>query len=315
MKQPLLDVQSLSKQYRMDGHLFYAVQDLSFTLEKGEILGVGGESGCGKSTVAKILMGLVEPSQGEILFEGEPLSNLMRRRSQGWRRRLQMVFQHPAASLNPSMKIRRILEEPFLIHGWGEVEDKKERLEELLTQVGLPGSFLSRMPHELSGGQKQRVAIARALSLNPSLLICDEPFSALDVTTQVQVTELLAKLHQEHQLTYVVISHDLSLLRAFTHRLLIMYMGQVMELGPSEAVYTDPLHPYSQALASSILSLSPIRKSSTHIAVKGEVPSLKSLSAGCPFYGRCPHAQKICEKEKPILKEVRPGHFAACHLL
>jgi oligopeptide/dipeptide ABC transporter ATP-binding protein len=311
----LLDVRHLSKQFRLKGQLLHAVQNVSFSLKSGEILGVGGESGCGKSTIGKMIMGLVEPTSGSIFFEGKNLSDLTHQRSQVWRRHIQMVFQHPAASLNPRMSVKETLEEPFLIHGIAKGKEKDGRIKELLFQVGLSEDFLDRMPHELSGGQKQRIAIARALALEPRLLICDEPFSALDVSVQAQIINLLAKLQRERHLSYLIISHDLSILRYLSQRLLIMYLGQMMELGTSDEVYHHPLHPYTQALVSAILLPDPsLEQKRSHIFINGEVPSLLRPPVGCPYYTRCPFAKKICETVKPEWKEVRPNHFAACHL-
>jgi oligopeptide/dipeptide ABC transporter ATP-binding protein len=311
----LLDVRHLSKQFRLKGQLLHAVQNVSFSLKSGEILGVGGESGCGKSTIGKMIMGLVEPTSGSIFFEGKNLSDLTHQRSQVWRRHIQMVFQHPAASLNPRMSVKETFEEPFLIHGIAKGKEKDGRIKELLFQVGLSEDFLDRMPHELSGGQKQRIAIARALALEPRLLICDEPFSALDVSVQAQIINLLAKLQRERHLSYLIISHDLSILRYLSQRLLIMYLGQMMELGTSDEVYHHPLHPYTQALVSAILLPDPsLEQKRSHIFINGEVPSLLRPPVGCPYYTRCPFAKKICETVKPEWKEVRPNHFAACHL-
>jgi peptide/nickel transport system ATP-binding protein/oligopeptide transport system ATP-binding protein len=315
MSTPLIDIHNVSKEFQLKGKLLHAVQNVSLSLAPGEILGLGGESGCGKSTIGKMVMGLIEPTSGSIFIEGQNLNNLTRQRSQAWRRHVQMIFQHPAASLNPRMSIKEILEEPFVIHGLAKRGEMSKHMAELLFQVGLSEDFLNRMPHELSGGQKQRIAIARALALEPRLLICDEPFSALDVSVQAQIINLLANLQREHQLSYLVISHDLSILRYLAHRLAIMYLGQMMEMGASNDVYHHPLHPYSQALVSAILLPDPSQeRKKSHIFVKGEVPSLMHPSIGCPFYARCPFAKKICETVKPAWKEVKPNHFAACHL-
>lgn len=315
MMKLLLDIRQLSKQYSLNKQTFYAVQNVSFSIQAGEILGIGGESGCGKSTIGKMAMGLIEPTSGSIFFEGAPLSDLIRNKSSHWRRHIQMIFQHPTSSLNPRMKIKKIIEEPLLIHRLTKKEERKERVKELLLQVGLTEEFLDRLPHELSGGQKQRVSIARALALNPRLLICDEPFASLDVSIQAQIINLLSKLQKEHDLSYLIISHDLSILHYLTDRLLILYLGQMMEYGPSREIYSRPLHPYTQALISAVLLPDPLQeKKRSHIAIKGEVPSLISPSTGCPFFLRCPHATKVCEKVKPEWKEVNAGHFTACHL-
>lgn len=315
MTNPLLDVRNLSKQFRLKGQILRAVEDVSFSLLPGEILGLGGESGCGKSTVGKLLMGLLEPTSGSIVFDGQKLSDLTSQKSRAWRRRIQMIFQHPAASLNPRMTIEDSLAEPYRIHGLAKGIERSEKLIKLLSQVGLSNEYLKRLPHELSGGQKQRVAIARALALEPRLLIFDEPFSALDVSVQAQIINLLLNLQRVNKLSYLVISHDLSVLRYFTHRLAIMYLGQFMEYGPSQEVYERPLHPYSQALISAVLSPNPTKEhSKSRIVIKGEVPSLLQLPSGCPFHTRCPHAQRICQTVKPAWKEIEPGHFTACHL-
>lgn len=315
MNQPLLKVNHLSKQFQLKGQVLQAVQDVSFSLSSGEILGIGGESGCGKSTIGKMLMGLMESTAGSIVLEGEHLSDLIRQRSQVWRRHIQMVFQHPAASLNPRMSVKEALEEPFIIHKLAKGKERLNQICDLLLQVGLSEDFLHRMPHELSGGQKQRIAIARALTLKPRLLICDEPFSALDVSVQSQIINLLVKLQQEHHLAYLIISHDLSILRYLTQRLMIMYLGQMMECGDSNELYTNPLHPYTQALVAAVLLPDPSQeRNRTHVFVKGEIPSLLAPSTGCPFYGRCPYAKRVCETVKPAWKEVKPNHFTACHL-
>lgn len=312
---PLLNVKHLSKKFRMGNRDLWAVQNLSFSLMPGEILGIGGESGCGKSTLAKLLMCLLEPTAGSIQFEGKDLVNLSSRKSSVWRRKMQMIFQHPAASLNPRMTVEKILAEPFIIHGLAKGTDRSIRLAALLAQVGLSEAFLKRLPHELSGGQKQRLAIARALAVEPQLLICDEPFSALDVSVQAQIVNLLARLQRDQNLAYLIISHDLMLLRYLSHRLAIMYLGQIVEWGPSAEVYDHPLHPYTQALVSAVLIPDPLKeRQSSHIFLKGEVPSLIPPPKGCPFYARCPKAKKICETVQPQWREVKPNRFTACHL-
>ena len=312
---PLLDVQHLSKQFRLGGRILHAVEDVSFSLLPGEILGLGGESGCGKSTVGKLLMRLLEPTAGSIFFDGEELEGSALRRSRAWRRKIQMIFQHPAASLNPRMTVEETLAEPFIIHGLAHGKERLKRLGALLGQVGLSEEYLKRLPHELSGGQKQRIAIARALAVDPLLLICDEPFSALDVSVQAQIINLLAQLQREQHLSYLIISHDLSILRYLTHRLAIMYLGQLMEWGSSTDVYDHPLHPYTQALVSAVLFPDPFKeRQRSRIFLKGDIPSLIRPAQGCPFYSRCPHAQTICQTVKPAWREVKPNHFTACHL-
>lgn len=315
MTKPLLDIQHLSKQFRLGGKIFHAVQDVSLSLMPGEILGLGGESGCGKSTIGKLLIHLLEPTTGSIFFEGHDLRQLAAGKSRAWRRKIQMIFQHPASSLNPRMTVEETLAEPFIIHDLAKGKERAQRLSTLLTQVGLSEEYLKRLPHELSGGQKQRVAIARALAVQPLFLICDEPFSALDVSVQAQIINLLARLQREQNLAYLIISHDLSILRYLTQRLAIMYLGQLVECGPSTEVYDHPLHPYTQALVSAVLSPDPTKERQRQpIVLKGEVPSLTRPSQGCPFYARCPHALSMCQTIKPIWREIKPGHFTACHL-
>ncbi len=307
---PLLDIQHLSKQYRLGRQIIQAVQNASFSLMPGEILGLGGESGCGKSTIGKLIMRLIEPTAGNLLFEGQNL-----RHAVDWRKKIQMIFQHSSASLNPRFTVEDTLNEPFIIHGLAQGSKRAQRLMELLIQVGLSEDYLKRLPHELSGGQKQRIAIARALAVTPRLLICDEPFSALDVSVQAQIINLLARLQREQQLSYLVISHDLSILRYLSHRLAIMYLGELIEWGPSTSVYEAPLHPYTQALVAAVLSTDPMKeRHRSRVVLKGETPSLLQKTPGCAFYGRCPFAKKICQTKKPILREVQSQHFAACHL-
>lgn len=311
--QPLLDVKHLSKQFCVKGQGFYAVREVSFSLYSGEILGIGGESGCGKSTLGKLLMSLIEPTSGEIFFDGQELG---KQTSQKWRRHIQMIFQHPAASLNPRMTVKELVAEPLIIHDLVPKLSRINYVKELLTQVDLSEEHLSRRPSELSGGQKQRVAIARALAANPRLLICDEPFSALDAHLQMQILALLTHLHQERNLSYIVISHDLSVLHRFTHKLAIMYLGKIVEWGPSSQVYNHPLHPYSQALISAVLTPDPIKeRKRSRVVLKGEIPSPMRLPPGCPFVSRCPRAQQMCQTIPPSLREVKNGHFAACHFV
>lgn len=315
MTVPLLDVKHLFKQFRLGKQLVRAVQDVSFSLQPGENLGLGGESGCGKSTVGKLLMRLIEPTSGSIVFDGQELSHLTARQSRLWRRKMQMIFQHPAASLNPRMTVEETLAEPFIIHGLAHGTERLKRITDLLAQVGLSEEFLKRLPYELSGGQKQRIAIARALAVHPRLLICDEPFSALDVSVQAQIINLLAQLQREQPLSYLIISHDLSILRYLTHRLAIMYLGQLVEWGPSSEVYDHPLHPYSQALVSAVLSSDPVQeRQRSRIFLKDDVASLLRPSEGCPFYARCPLALPKCQRVRPLWREIKPQHFTACHL-
>lgn len=314
MKNALLEVVNLNKQFKADRQTFQVVKDLSFHLAKGEILGLGGESGCGKSTLGKAVLRLIEPTSGSIRFDGRDLMGMSKSELQQQRRHMQMIFQNPAASINPKFTVKEILSEPLDIHGLDKGTIRNARLNELLQQVGLNNDFLNRFPHELSGGQKQRIAIARALALNPALIICDEPFSALDVSVQLQIIHLLQQLQKQLGLAYLLISHDLSALRFFTHRLAIMYMGQLMELGPTKSVYTNPQHPYTQALISAVPIPDPqLERKRQPIILKGELPNLFASIKGCPFHTRCPYASEVCREVMPEKREVGNGHLVACH--
>ncbi len=304
MNLPLLQVQHLSKQFRIGRHLMHAVRDVSFSLASGKILGLGGESGCGKSTLGKLLMRLIEPTKGSIAFEGQDLWRLNSQEIKSWRSKIQMIFQHPAASLNPCFTVEDTLSESLTIHGLAKGAERAKRLAELLSEVGLTEDYLKRLPHQLSGGQKQRVSIARALAVEPRLLICDEPFASLDVTVQVQIIHLLVRLQREKLLTYVVISHDLSVLRYLTHDLAIMYLGEIVEWGPSAEVYEKPLHPYTQALVSAVLSSDPVKeRQRSRIILMGETPSLIRPTQGCPFFftlSACPAGMQ--KSEAPLAR-------------
>jgi len=282
----------------------------------GETLGLVGESGCGKSTVAKCLLGLTPPTSGNIEYEGQSLTKLKGRSLKSFRHETAMIFQDPYASLNPRMTAGDIISEPLEIHKLLKGAEKKQRLDELLDLVGLPRMSKARFPHEFSGGQKQRIGIARALATNPRLIVCDEPISALDVSVQAQIINLLKKLQREMGLTYLFIAHDLRIVKYLSDRVAVMYLGQIMELAPAEKLYRSPMHPYTQALLSSIPIPDPIiERNRTRIILRGEVPSPLDPPKGCPFATRCPHATPTCHHVRPELKEITPGHKAACHLL
>jgi peptide/nickel transport system ATP-binding protein/oligopeptide transport system ATP-binding protein len=249
----LLKIENLTKTFQVGSQIIQAVSDVSLTLHKGNILGIGGESGSGKSTLAKLLIALTEPTSGAIYFDGINLKDLVKQGDNRWRKEIQMIFQQPSSSLNPRMTIEQILKEPFIIHRHLDQKLWLERIVELLELVGLSSHYLKRMPQELSGGQKQRIAIARALAVKPRLLICDEPFSALDVSVQAQIIDLLMRLKADQELTYVVISHDLAALHYMCDEIAIMHAGQIVEWGPSEQMYRSPTHPYTQALLSAVL--------------------------------------------------------------
>lgn len=313
---PLIKIRNLKKYYAQDGKMVKAIDDISLDIFAGETLGLVGESGCGKSTVARCLLGLSSISSGSIEFEGRSIGDLKGKDLKAFRREAGMIFQDPYASLNPRMTAGDIIAEPLEIHKLFKGDAKRRRIEELLDLVGLPQGSISRYPHEFSGGQKQRIGIARSLSMNPRFIICDEPISALDVSVQAQIINLLKKLQKEIGLTYLFIAHDLRIVKYLSTRVAVMYLGHIVEIAASEALYKTPLHPYTQALLSAIPIPDPaIEKTRKRIILRGEVPSPLNPPKGCPFVTRCPHATATCHYVRPKLKEINPGHFAACHLL
>lgn len=316
-KNVLIDIQNLSKQFKVGKkRLLNAVQSLNLQIYRGETLGLVGESGCGKSTVGRTLLRLYEPTEGKVLFDGTDLSCLSRQELKRMRRRMQIVFQDPYASLNPRMTVQDIVGEPLDIHRLAKGIARRQRIEELLQLVGLNPNHMSRFPHEFSGGQRQRIGIARALAVEPEFIICDEPISALDVSIQAQVVNLLKKLQSQMHLTYLFIAHDLSMIKYISDRVAVMYLGQLMELASSEDLYRDPLHPYTQALLSAIPIPDPeIERKRSRIVLQGEVPNPLNPPSGCPFSSRCPLATERCRREAPQWREVKKGHFAACHLI
>ena len=317
MTQPLVRIQNLKKHYFQDRQKVYAIDDISLDIYPGETLGLVGESGCGKSTVARCLLQLTSISEGSIEFEGKPLGKLKRKELKRFRKDLSMVFQDPYASLNPRMTAGDIIAEPLEIHAKNLIwQEKQDKIEALLELVGLPKDSSFRFPHEFSGGQRQRIGIARALAANPRFIVCDEAISALDVSVQAQIINLLKKLQNEIGLTYLFIAHDLRIVKYLSTRVAVMYLGQIVELASSENLYRTPLHPYTQALISSIPIPDPIKEQQRkRIILRGEVPSPKTPPKGCPFATRCPHATPTCHHVRPEFKEIRPNHFAACHLL
>ena len=303
----LIQASHITKLYPVGKKLLKAVDNVSFSLVKGETLGLVGESGCGKSTLGKIVLGLIPPTSGTLLFDGAPL---FPKKERTLFRRIQMIFQDPFASLNPRMSVEEILREPYKIH---RLEGNPSRLLDL---VGLPQSAKGRYPHEFSGGQRQRIGIARALALSPELLICDEPISALDVSIQAQIVNLLLELQKELNLTYLFIAHDLAMVQYISTRVAVMYLGKFVEIAPAAELFARPFHPYTQALLSSIPCSDPIlERKRTHIALKGELPSPLAPPKGCAFCTRCPMAQPRCFEEAPPLLEISPGRKAACHFL
>ena len=318
---PLLEVEGLKKHFpirkgffsRVSGQV-YAVDGVSFSIGRGETLGLVGESGCGKSTVGRTLLRLMEPTDGKIKVAGEDITRLDTQSLLPYRRRMQMIYQDPYASLNPRMSAGEIVGEPLIVHEIGTPEERKERVAALFERVGLRPEAINSYPHEFSGGQRQRIGIARALALNPELIVGDEPVSALDVSIQAQIINLLMDLQDEFKLSYLFVAHDLAVVEHISHRVAVMYLGRIVEMTDKRSLFEMPLHPYSEALLSAV----PIPKSSARgrrrVILKGDVPSPINPPAGCHFHTRCPYAMPRCRIEAPALREVTPGHLAACHL-
>jgi oligopeptide/dipeptide ABC transporter ATP-binding protein len=287
---------------------------VSFSIRRGETLGLVGESGCGKTTTGRCILQLERPTAGRVIFEGQDLVRMTEARLRPLRRRMQVIFQDPYSSLNPRMSVGQIIGEPLKVHGiMLDRRRRAERVVELLSVVGLLPAHAHRYPHELSGGQRQRVGIARALAMEPSLIICDEPVSALDVSIQAQIINLLEELQERFGLTYLFVAHDLSVVRHISDRVVVMYLGKIMEIADRQALYEDPLHPYTKALLSAVPIPDPeVETGREHIVLGGEVPSPLNPPSGCVFHPRCPIAIEECRRAVPDLREVKPGHWAAC---
>ncbi|HBF36422.1 MAG TPA: peptide ABC transporter ATP-binding protein [Firmicutes bacterium] len=318
--QPLIEVKNLQKSFLVSkGFLartqaiLKAVDDVSFAIHKGETLGLVGESGCGKTTIGRTMIRLYEASGGQVLFQGQNILGLPEKEMLPYRRRMQMIFQDPYSSLNPRMTVAEILKEPLTIHGIAQGKEATSRVHDLLRMVGLSKEQASRFPHEFSGGQRQRIGIARALAVEPDFIICDEPISALDVSIQAQIINLLEKLQTEMNLTYLFIAHDISMVRHTSKRIAVMYLGKLVELADAGELAKNPLHPYTQALLSAVPIADPIREASRHrIVLEGDVPSPVDPPPGCRFKTRCRMAKPGCAETAPELKEVAPGHRVAC---
>lgn len=293
-----------------------AVDGLTFDVRRGETLGLVGESGCGKTTTGRAIVRLEQPSSGFMAFEGEELANLSGQQLRDYRQRVQMIFQDPFGSLNPRMRVESIVGEPLLIHKMAQGSERTKRVKDLLDIVGLNPSHLRRYPHEFSGGQRQRIGIARALASSPSFIICDEPISALDVSIQAQIVNLLGDLQSQLKLTYLFIAHDLSMVRHISDRVAVMYLGQIMELAECDQLYEHPMHPYTIALLSTVPVPDPVfERQRKQFVLEGDVPSPANPPAGCPFSTRCPIAVDRCTSERPALRLIGPGHQVACHLV
>lgn len=294
----------------------HAVDDISFDVLRGETLGLVGESGCGKSTTGRTILQLYRPTSGHVYFEGADLAEMKGEPLRHMRRKMQMIFQDPYASLNPRMTVGEIIGEPLQIHNVAKGKEIQDRVQHLLKLVGLNPAFTNRYPHEFSGGQRQRIGVARALALQPSLIICDEPISALDVSIQAQVVNLLEDLQKEFNLTYLFIAHDLSMVQHISNRVAVMYLGIIAELAARDELYHNPLHPYTQALLSAVPIPDPVvEEKRKRIVLQGDVPSPVNPPSGCRFRTRCPLAAEVCKEKKPEFREVSSGHFVACHMV
>ena len=315
MAKPLISARNIKKYFDVGEGMLKAVDGISFDIYEGETFGLVGESGCGKSTAGRTIIRLYEPTDGELIFNGRNVYELSRHEMQEVRKNFQMIFQDPYASLNPRMTVEDIIAEPLDIHhAYKNNEERRERVIELLKLVGLNEEHAMRFPHEFSGGQRQRIGIARALALNPKFIVCDEPISALDVSIQAQVVNLLKELQNKLGLTYLFIAHDLSMVRYISNRVGVMYLGYMMELANSEELYENPIHPYTKALLSAIPIPNPdIQKNRKRIMLEGDVPSPINPKPGCRFVDRCPSATDICRKETPTFEEIKSGHLVACH--
>ena len=316
MGKTILEVQNLTKYFSTPAGQLHAVDGVSFSIEEGKTLGIVGESGCGKSTTGRTILKLIEPTSGRILFNGQDITNYSRKKMRPLRQEMQMVFQDPFSSLDPRMTAGDIVAEPMVIHKtFSSRAALSDRVDQLFEMVGLDPLLRERLPHEFSGGQRQRIGIARALASEPDIILCDEPISALDVSIQAQVINLLEDLQSQMGLAYLFIAHDLAVVKHISDRILVMYLGRVMEVAPSDEIYEKPLHPYTKTLLSAVPIADPVvERERTFTALQGEVPSVLDRPKGCPFSNRCPHATERCCSETPELRDCGNGHTAACFL-
>lgn len=319
----LIEVRNLKKYFEVQksfvggkSSLLKAVDDVSFTIKRGETFGLVGESGCGKTTVGRTLLKLYQPTSGEILYEGKPIGSLNHKEMLPYRKKMQMIFQDPFASLDPRMTIAEIIGDPLVVHNIYQGKDRTDRIKELIELVGLKTDHLNRYPHEFSGGQRQRIGIARALAVEPEFIVCDEPISALDVSIQAQVVNMLEELQERFGLTYLFVSHDLSMVRHISHKVGVMYLGSLVEYAQVDELYTNMQHPYTRALLSAVPVADPdMAERSERIHLQGDVPSPINPPSGCAFRTRCQYASDRCAEEKPALRDIGNGHLVACHLV
>jgi oligopeptide/dipeptide ABC transporter ATP-binding protein len=325
MTAPLVEATGLTKAFEVGGGGFFglrkpallrAVDQVDIAIAGGETLGLVGESGCGKSTLGRLLLRLIEPTAGRIAFDGTDITALRRMQMRGMRRSMQIIFQDPYGALNPRMSVEDIIAEPLLIHGARPGAETRRQVTAMLDKVGLPARALDRFPHEFSGGQRQRIGIARALVLHPRLIVCDEAVSALDVSVQAQIVNLLQDLQREMGLTYLFIAHDLSVVRHISDRVAVMYLGKVVEVADKRSIYAAPLHPYTQALIAAVPAQHPrLRSRGRRVRIAGDIPSALNPPPGCRFHTRCPHVMPVCRDRAPPLTTPAPGHQVACHLI
>ena len=315
MSNVLLEVKDLKKYYKVPKGMLHAVDGVSFNLEKGETLGIVGESGCGKTTIGRAILRLVEPTSGSVIFDGVDIPKLNKQEMRHMRRNMQMIFQDPFSSLNPRKTITQTIEEPIILANMIPDPDKRfMRVMELMDTVGLAERLVNTYPHELDGGRRQRIGIARALAMNPKFIICDEPVSALDVSIQAQILNLMKKIQREMGLTYIFITHNLAVVNHFSDDITVMYLGRLIEKAPSETLFANPLHPYTQALLSAV-PVPRIHNRPERLLLRGEITSPINPEPICRFANRCNYAMPICSKEEPCLIEVEPDHFVACHIV
>lgn len=313
-QQPILSIKDVSVEHVLQGERFAAISDINLDVAEGETLGLVGESGCGKSTIGRAIIQLPSPTRGSVVFEGKELTGLNRNEMRRVRRRLQIIFQDSISSLNPRRKVKDIVAEPLVIAGVSDNADRERRVREVLTAVGVdPDAAMDRLPHQFSGGQCQRICIARALIMEPKFIICDEPVSALDVSVQAQILNLLEDLKERYGLALLFISHDLAVVKNVSDRVAVMYLGQVCELADSTRIYEAPAHPYSEGLMSTVLEIHQNAEASPKLGLMGEIPSPISAPSGCRFRTRCSYAQAKCAAIEPVLRQIEHGHFVACH--